>query len=156
MVHSVNLTWATSTGSTQWHHFIIAGVIPCPHRPGLFSGKLTKGKVVRLIFCMPSYRCAKAFLEKPVPNLRRKRARPADITHQQSAEVLAAAFGRGVAADHELLGLGQLDFNPGAVVPTRLVVRIRSLGDQALELELPRDLEQLFSIRTLSQRLDKR
>jgi D-alanyl-D-alanine carboxypeptidase len=40
-------------GSIQWNRFIIAGVIAWPHRPGLFSGKLTKGHVVRLIFCRP-------------------------------------------------------------------------------------------------------
>jgi hypothetical protein len=29
-VHSVNLTWATSTGLTHWHRFMTAGVIPRP------------------------------------------------------------------------------------------------------------------------------
>jgi hypothetical protein len=44
------LTWATKTGSTQWQRFITAGVIPWPHLSRLFSGKLAKGHVVRLIF----------------------------------------------------------------------------------------------------------
>ena len=46
-----------------------AGVIPWPHRPGLLSGRFTKGHEVPLIFCIPSYSVANAFSEKPVPTL---------------------------------------------------------------------------------------
>jgi hypothetical protein len=63
------------------------------------------------------------------------------VTDKQSAEVFAAAFGRGVAADDELLLLGQLDFDPGTAAPAGLVERIRSFGDQAFQLKLPSNLE---------------
>ena len=42
LVHSVNLTWATSTGSAHSQRFMTAGVTPWPQRPGLLSGKLTR------------------------------------------------------------------------------------------------------------------
>jgi hypothetical protein len=54
------------------------------------------------------------------------------------AEVLAASFWRGVAADDKLLLLSQLNFDPRTATATSLVKRIRSFGDQAFELELLR------------------
>ena len=66
------------------------------------------------------------------------------VTNKQRAEVFAAAFWRGVAADDKLLRSRQFHFDPGAPASTGLVERIRSFGDQALEAELPRCLEKLF------------
>ena len=42
LVHSVNLTWATSTGSAHSQRFMTAGVTPWPQRPGLLSGGLPR------------------------------------------------------------------------------------------------------------------
>src|ERR1700757_4358624 len=67
------------------------------------------------------------------------------VADKQSAEISAAAFGWRVAADHKLLLLGQFNFDPGATAPAGLVERIRFFADQTLELELPRQLEQLLS-----------
>jgi hypothetical protein len=69
------------TGSSQTHRLMTTRLMPCPQRPAFFSGKLTNGQVSRLIFCMPLYRCAKAFSEKPVATL-----------DEQSAEVFATAL----------------------------------------------------------------
>ena len=41
------------TGSTQLHVLMTAEVIPSPHRPRVFSGRLTKGQLIRLIFWKP-------------------------------------------------------------------------------------------------------
>src|SRR6516162_353086 len=68
-VHSVNLTCATSTGLTQWQRFITAGVIPSPHLPRDFSGRLMNGQVARLIFCNCASMLARSFSEKPLPTL---------------------------------------------------------------------------------------
>ena len=47
------------------------------------------------------------------------------VTNQQRAEILAASLWLGVAADNELLLLGQVDFQPGAATPSTFVKRIR-------------------------------
>ena len=75
------------------------------------------------------------------------------VANQQSAEVLAAAFGWGVAADNKLLLPSQFDFNPGAAAPAALVKRIRPFGHQTFEPELPRYFQKLFSV--APQRLGK-
>jgi hypothetical protein len=48
----------------------------------------------------------------------------------------------GVAADDELLLLGEFDFDPGAAALASLVERIRPLGDQAFELEFISQAEE--------------
>ena len=53
------------------------------------------------------------------------------VTDKQSAEVFAAAFGQRVAADDELLLLGQFHLDPRTTAATGLVKRVRPFGDQA-------------------------
>jgi len=67
------------------------------------------------------------------------------VADEEGAKVSPAAFGWGVAADHKFLCSRQFDFDPGAAAPAGFVHRIRSLGDQPFELELPRYLQELFS-----------
>ena len=103
-----------------------AGVMPCRQRLGVFSGRFTKGHVGRLIFCRPSYRCSKAFSEKRVPTLAGEQETvPTLVTDKQSAEVFATAFGQRVAADDELLLLGQFHLDPRTTAATGLAKRVR-------------------------------
>src|ERR1700746_1561197 len=44
LVHLVNLTGETKTGSTQTQRFMTVGVIPWPQRPRLFSSRFTNGQ----------------------------------------------------------------------------------------------------------------
>ena len=72
-----------------------AGVMPSRWRPGVLSGRFTKGQVGRLSFCRASYRCSKAFLGEPVPtSAGEQEAVWALVADKQSAKVFAAAFDR--------------------------------------------------------------
>ena len=77
-----------SNGSTQWHRFVTAGVIPRPHLPGFLAGSAGEQESIRSV-----------------------------VTYQQSAEILAAGFGRCVTPNNKLLLLGELYLDPCAAAP---------------------------------------
>ena len=43
------------------------------------------------------------------------------VPDEQGAEIFPVTFGQRVAADHERLGLGDFDFDPGAAAPAAFV-----------------------------------
>jgi hypothetical protein len=99
-----------------------AGVIPRPHLPRDFSGGLIDGQDACLSFWSLSYRVAKTFSEKPVPTLQANIS-PSGLGEptRREPKYFRGVFGQGIAADHELLRLGDLEFNPGTTAPTALV-----------------------------------
>ena len=149
VVHSsapVSLTWATSTGSTQRQRFMTAGVMPWPHLLRLFSGRFTKDRSYVLSFAGRRTALPKLFRRSRCRLFRRKQSVRSIVADEQRTEVRAAAFGRRVADDDELLLLGEFDFDPSTAASATLVERIRPFGDQAFQQELPCNLEKLFSV----------
>src|SRR5271166_3994903 len=65
------------------------------------------------------------------------------ITHQQRAEMLAAARRRGATADHKFLLLLKLELNPRSASSSALVNRIFSLGDETFQVEFAGLFEQM-------------
>jgi hypothetical protein len=122
-VHSsVNLTWATSTGSSQWQRFMAAGVIPSPQRPRVFSGKLIKGQVDCLSFlelCIDARK--EVFRKTDSDSAGEAKTIRAVVTGKQGAEIFATSFMHRVAADHKFLAQSQLNFDPGAAAPAAFV-----------------------------------
>jgi hypothetical protein len=91
-----------------------ADVTPWPHRPGLLSGRFTKGQLSRLNLLQPIVERCQSFPGKAcADSTAKKESVQSVVPYKQSAEVDAAAFGWSIAADNELLGSRQTDFDPG-------------------------------------------
>src|SRR4029077_5868154 len=72
---------------------------------------------------------------------------PADVPRaHRRAEILVRPFTFEPADDNKLLFSPELDLEPGAGTPARLVDAVPSLGDDALQLLLPRSLQERLPI----------
>ena len=93
-------------------------------------------------FCVDA--CQELFGEAGPDSAREHETVRTIVADEQRAEVFASSFGERVAADNELLTLGDFEFDPGAAAPAVLVDRIQSLRDQAFEAKLLRDPKQVL------------
>ena len=120
-VHSLKLTSATSSGFSQ-----VVG-----RCSGGFSAN---GEVARLsLRAALEQRADDGVVESGAHVTGVVQRLAVAVAEQQRAERLARALAAGVAADHELLAVLRLEFEPGTRALPGLVGAVDALGDDALE-----------------------
>jgi hypothetical protein len=119
-VHSLNLIWATSTGSSQTYRFMRTRVMPWPP-PWSSLWQVDEGAASALDRLHTVVKKRRGLFGEPRANpASEKQPVSGVITHNRGAKVLSAAFRWGVSADDELLQLGQLYFDLGTGAPSAL------------------------------------